>query len=229
MRRLSGVATSGLTLLLIILPLFLTSCARTPPGVTNTEVRELSFDIAFAGPINDNYYYYIPIDVNGGSDGPTPVFPDAQGSTGSEWVAGSATHFILYNQRQYTIYKITQLHPFAYEPIGNPIRSTVPTQGSNRLSFTIDLSLLGATGESIDMNVIALTQLIPTDRLLDGLGVHGGDFVNIDITQDRTFRNSETAVPEMQDDILDQNSVLHPADSRSSAIDIADWNVTVNI
>ncbi|MHB0912110.1 MAG: hypothetical protein ACYC2Y_01520 [Armatimonadota bacterium] len=201
----------------ILLLVLLAGCAESPPGAGRT-VREISFRITFAGPVDDNAYYMIPIDTGGG-EGPLPVFPRPDDATGDEWVTGSAEYFVQYHARRYTLYRITNLHPFAYEPVGTPVRSTLPT--GNALAFTLDLDDLGVL-ESLDVNVIALNRLSPDGRLLDGLGDRGNDFLSVPITSDRTFGNSGLEGP---GDVLDENGLPQPAES----IDIVDFSISVDV
>lgn len=204
-------------------------CAKFPTGSTSTVVRGLSFQITFAGPVNDNDYYYAVIDTAGGGTGPLPVFPATEGSVADDWITGTATHFVQYHQGQYIIYRIDHLNPLQYTPIGTPVRYTIPESGSNMLSFTIDLDAIGATNSTLNVNMIALNQLNPEGRLLDALGPLGGNFVNIDISSSRTFRNADASRPENSDDILTQNGISQPATDQTKSIDIVDWTMTTSL
>ena len=192
--------------------------------------REVSFRIDFDGAVNDNYYYFVPIDTAGGGDGPTPVFPGIV--TGEGWVTGSATHFVQYHLRQYTVYRITSLQPLRAEPIGSPLRSTPPEAGGATLRFTLDLNTIGAAGESIDVNVIAVDQPLADVRMLDGLGQLGTQFLNLDIITDRTFTNTEDTISlEPKLDVLDQNQDTVPQQptEQTKPLDIVDWTITVDV
>lgn len=204
----------------------LCGCARTPVGVTPITVREMTIRATFAGPVNDNYYYYFPIDITGGGTGPVPVFPGISGNQG--WVTGSADYYIQYHQRQYTVNRIINLQPLQFEPMGTPLRFTLPSNGGKTLDFTVDLNTLNATNTSIDANIIAVDQPLSDTRMLDALGLHGSDFINVGITYSRVYTNLELNI-EPVNDILDRNGNINPATDQTSPLDIADWSISVNI
>ena len=205
----------------------LAGCARTPSGVATLVLKEMSFEITFSGPINNDYFYFVPLDTSGGGDGPTPVFPGIM--IAEAWVTGSATYFVRYHQRQYTVHRIVSLQPFQSDPIGAPIRSTIPDAGSTTLRFTIDLNTIAATGESVDVNIIAVDQPSSDTRLLDGLGPRGTDFLNVDIATDRTITNDDVISPELPGDVLDQNGVTQSPTDQTRPLDITDWSITVDV
>lgn len=222
MKRLSAI------LLFVVL---IAGCARTPEGLGPTTIREMSFTIDFDGPINDDYFYYVAIDTSGGGDGPVPVFPVLLVAEG--WVTGSATHFIQYHARQYTVNRITSLAPLRSEPIGAPIRSTIPAAGSQTLRFTIDLNALEATGSSVDVNIIAVDVPLSDVRLLDGLGRGGTQFLSeVGILQDRTITNLEDALErESNGDVLDNNQsiFLGQPTPQTTPLDIVNWSITTDV
>ena len=213
---------------LIIVSVVLAGCARSPQGAIITIPREMSFRIDFDGPINDNYYYFVAIDTSGGGEGPIPIFPGAV--TGEGWVTGSANYYVQYHQRQYSICRITNLQPFQYEPVGAPIRSTLPEFGGTTLAFTIDLDTIGAAGESVDINIITVDQPFSDIRFLDGLGTYGAQFLpEVDITTDRTITNSESLNPEGRGDILDQDRIIQPVTEETQPLDIINWSITTDV
>jgi hypothetical protein len=201
-------------------------CARTPVGVTPISVRELSIHTTFAGPINDNYYYYFPIDTTGGGTGPVPVFPGISGN--QDWITGSADYYIQYHQRQYTVYKIVNLQPLQFEQMGSPLRYTLPSNNSKSLDFTIDLNTINAANTSIDVNIIAVDQPLSNTRMIDALGLHGSDFLNAGITYSRSYTNAELSI-ESINDILDNNGSITATTDQTAPLDIADWSISVNI
>lgn len=207
----------------------LSGCARFPSGGQQTSARQLLVNITFNGPIDDNCYYFIPIDVTGSAIGPQPVFPASDGSTGEEWVTGAATHYVMYHARDYTVYKILTLHPFSSQPIGRPVTYALPDVGGKTLGFTLDLNAIEATGSSIGLNIITLTQLLPDGRLLDGLGPRGTSFLNLDITSSRTFQNQNQTQPEGPNDVMDQNGIFQSPTDRTRSIDIVDWTISTNL
>ena len=213
----------------------LAGCARFPAGPAPQAVREMSFSIEFSGPINDNYYYFVPIDTDGGGYGPVPVFPGI--TTGEGWLITSTLipeadyhqtmYYVEYHQRQYTIFKVTHIQPFQSELVGAPVRSTIPEIGSKTLQFTLDLDSIGATNDSVDVNVITTDQPVSGVRLLDGLGQTGNDYLTIDILTSRTITNSEGLLPEMAGDVMDQNMTFQPKNEQTDPLDITDWSITV--
>lgn len=213
--------------ILFIATLIAAGCARFPVGSTPTTIREMSFRIDFNGAINENDFYFVPIDNTGGGTGPVPIFPGIV--IGEGWVTGSATHYVQYHQRQYTVFKITNLQPFRSEPLGSPVRFTVPDAGGTTLQFTIDLNAIEATGDTVDFNIICTDQPFAIDRLLDGLGRLGNDFVNIDILTNKTVTNSDGLNPEGPDDVLDENRSIQPSSDQTRPLDITDWSVTLNL
>jgi hypothetical protein len=207
----------------------LSGCARFPSGGVQTKVRQLLVNISFNGPIDDNCYYFIAIDTTGSAVGPQPVFPASDGSTGEEWLTGSANYYVMYHARDYTVYKISSLHPFSSVLIGRPVTYALPDVGGKTLALTLDLNSISATGNNIDLNIITLNQLIPEGRLLDGLGLKGTSFVNLDISSNRTYQNQNQIQPEGPNDVLDQNGVIQPPSDVTRSIDIVDWTISTNL
>ena len=213
---------------IVVLGMFLSAaagCARFPEGQTVKVVKELSIEIVFNGSINDDFFYFMPIDIEGGGTGPTPLFPG--GTPGQPWVTGSATHYVQFHQGQYTLHRILSLDPFQFQPIGAPISSTPPQDGT--LSFTIDLDDLGITADSIDINFIAVDFPFEQTRVLDALGPAGTQILNVDVTIDRTITNTDLGDLEIPDDLLDENGNREPTSDRTRPLDIVDWSVTVDI
>jgi hypothetical protein len=202
-------------------------CARTPEGSSVTARRELSFRITFAAPINDSYFYFVPIDTSGGGLGPTPVFPGV--AIGEGWVTGSADYYVEYHQRKYTVYKITNLQPLQSESKGSPVRGTLPEIGGSTLAFTIDLDSIQATGQSLDVNFIAIDQPFDSNRLLDALGIGGTDLINLDITIDRTITNTDLGPLEPRNDVLDQDRTMQPENDFTKPLDIVDFSITTDV
>lgn len=94
-----------LALALLIALIALSGCARGGEGGAVGPTVVVDFYSRFAGPINDAYYYFIPIDADGdlGQDGPVPVAAGPYWENG--WGTGSFTHFIEYHQGQYNVYR----------------------------------------------------------------------------------------------------------------------------
>ena len=215
---------------IVILAILVTGCARTPSGIGTITLREMSFTIDFDGPIND-YYYFVAIDTSGGDDGPVPIFPGL-GTIGQGWVTGSATHFVQYHAGQYTVNRIVSLQPFLSEPIGSPTRFTLPEAGSKTLRFTIDLNAVDATGPSVDINIISVSDLNATDRLIDGLGLGGTEFLpEVSILQHRPFTNEDSIQPETAEDVLNENQQIVPGQPtpQTTPLDISGWTIEIDV
>ena len=216
---------------LVAISAVLAGCARSPSGVTPPTVRKMSFEITFAGPINDAYHYFIVLDTAGGITGPTPLFPGVLPGT-EGWVIAPATHYIEYTGGQYIAYRITSLDP-PLPPafVGALLGYIRPEPGSASLSFTISLDEIGATGDSINVNVIAIDDPSAPIRLIDGLGLRGMDFVNVDITTDDVVRDADLGDIEGTNDVLDQNQQQVPGQptEQTRPLDIVDWTITIDV
>lgn len=220
-----------------MLSTLLSGCARSPEGAVILTAREMTFRIDFNGSINENYFYFVVIDTSGDGNGPVPIFPGVTPAEG--WFTGQENpdentiinYYVQYHQRQYTLYKVTNLQPFRSEPIGAPIRSAPPGIGGSTLAFTIDLNTINAIGDSVDINIITVDQPLSNTRLIDGLGPLGTSFLaEVDILTDRTITNtSEGPALEVPEDVLDQNRVIQPANQETNPLDIIDWSITTDV
>lgn len=89
-----------------LLPAALGGCARGgEAGPVGPEIV-VDFVVSFGGPINDAFYYFIPIDTDGdfGLDGPIPVAAGPYWQNG--WGTGSFSHFVAYHLGQYNVYEV---------------------------------------------------------------------------------------------------------------------------
>lgn len=207
---------------LVLTFVVLHGCARTPSGTVTTPKREITFNIVFNAPINEAYYYFVAIDTTGGGPYPTPVFPDI--NTGDRWLTGSATHFVRYHQGQYTVFKINNLDSFDITPIGAPLR--YDRLNPSALSFTLDLNVIEASNESLDVNIITCDQLSAPSRLLDAIGQSGTQYLEIGITSDHEVINQGI---EPTDDVLDQNGVHQRSSDLTRPLDIKDFTINVDV
>lgn len=102
-----------------------------------------------------------------------------------------------------------------------PFDSVAPGLGTV-LDATIQTDLIGPPAlADLNFNIIATDQLLLVPNAphrFDGLGLSGNDYVTIDITQDRVYRNSDSLNPEGPGD---------PSTGGVQAIDIVDWQVSV--
>jgi hypothetical protein len=102
-RRLLLVA--GL-MLAVVSATGLCGCARGGPTGPVTPQVVMDFTATMAGPINDAFYYFIPLDADGdfGVDGPIPVAAGPFWQNG--WGTGSFTHYVEYHLGQYNVYQV---------------------------------------------------------------------------------------------------------------------------
>jgi hypothetical protein len=70
-----------------------------------------------AGPVNDAFYYFIPLDTDGdfGRDGPVPVAAGPFWQNG--WGTGSFSHYVEYHLGQYNVFRVN-LEPVLQTPGG---------------------------------------------------------------------------------------------------------------
>jgi hypothetical protein len=120
-------AAVALILLLAAVAILLIAggCARgTATGTTPTSLMDVS--VTFVGPVNESFYYYIPLDADSDiNDGPIPVA--AGPYWGNGWGTGSMTHYVQYRLNTYRLYRVV-LTPDLREPgggitavAGNPV------------------------------------------------------------------------------------------------------------
>lgn len=97
----------ALVLLAAALVVVLSGCAFGGTGVVTPSVV-LDFYVRLAGPVNDAFYYFIPIDADGdfGQDGPVPVAAGPFWENG--WGTGSFTHYLEYHQGQFTVFQVNR-------------------------------------------------------------------------------------------------------------------------
>ncbi len=99
-------AVLSLILLPVTVAILVTAggCARgTPTGTTPTSLMDVT--VTYVGPVNDTFYYYIPLDADSDiSDGPIPVA--AGPYWGNGWGTGSMTHYVQYHQGIYRLYRV---------------------------------------------------------------------------------------------------------------------------
>lgn len=67
----------------------------------------IDFELTYAAPVQDRFYYYIAIDA-GGDEGVTGPVPVAAGPDwGNAWGTGSLTHYVEYHGGRYELFRAT--------------------------------------------------------------------------------------------------------------------------
>ncbi len=129
----------------------ISGCARGGEGQQVVPEVVLEITVTFAGPIEDAFYYFFALDIDGdfGADGPVPVV--AGPDWGNGWGTGSITHYVEYHQGRYELFAVT-LSPDLVTPGGGILDvSGVPdTTDAGVHAITIGQLSLGAvtvTGE----------------------------------------------------------------------------------
>jgi hypothetical protein len=99
-------AVLALILLLVAAAILVTAggCARgTATGTTPSSLMDVV--VTYVGPVNDSFYYYVPIDAdNNINDGPIPVA--AGPYWGNGWGTGSMTHYVEYHAGIYRLFRV---------------------------------------------------------------------------------------------------------------------------
>ncbi|MBX3097433.1 MAG: hypothetical protein KF812_11270 [Fimbriimonadaceae bacterium] len=190
------------------------------------------------GPLRGNdpgnpglpYVYMVAInlseDVAPITDGPIPVVSPG----GNGFVAGQATHYILWNplsSPQFQIYQFRDQTLNEWTLIGTPVNFVNPDSGGNILAFELDISQLVPPADltryrSAQVNFLTMnnTNTSGGGRLWDALGdsrilteINSPVTVRLDV--DRVYNNATEPNPEPTGDTSDP------------ALDIADWSVEV--
>jgi len=113
----------------------------------------VDFVLRTQAAINDDYYYFIPLDTDGdfGRDGPIPVAAGPYWQNG--WGTGSFSHFIQYHLGQYEVYRVN-LQP-SLRTAGGGITAVAGTP----------------TGTDVGTHTITLTSLAYGDVTVSGAGM----------------------------------------------------------
>lgn len=222
---------AGICILLLLL-----GCAKFPTHGGGTRTKRLKFIVKLAGPVNPNYVYVVAIndanDLTGQNGGPIPVVAPPWGNG---FVAGKATHFVRYDGFQggggYAIYRFTDLEfLLSWILTGIPVFFITPGQDSDELIFDLDLTQIRPNPEqallirALQINILTMDR-VPIDpndtrpKFWDALGdsrdpTSINDFITIDLSIDRFYRNSDTNL-EPRGDVNDPS------------LDIVDWSIEI--
>lgn len=214
-------------------------CARDPGTGPRDRVPTLTLRFRMDGPVRTGaepgspglpFVYIIALnvsrDLNPTSDGPLPVVVPG----GNGFVAGEATHYILWNplvSPQYQLYRFRDGTLNEWTLTGTPIDVIDVTQGSNTVGFTIRLSQLVPLAEMDDFNSVQINFLsmngIQTSgggRVWDALGdaripSQVNTVLTVPLKLERTYSNALATQNEPRGDTADP------------ALDIVDWQVEV--
>lgn len=210
-------------------------CAKFPPGPPGGGGKRLHFRIWLDGPVNPNYVYIVAIrdgdDLTGSGGGPIPV---VRPPWGNGFCAGKATHFVRYDGFQingYALFQFTDLQNLlTYVQIGVPVNYVIPGPTDALLDFEIDLAQLRPPPlnpndiQALQVNLMTMDR-VPTDphdpnpKFWDALGDSRDpssidDYITINVTVDRTYRNSDT-------------NIEIRGDAPSPDLDIVDWTIQI--
>lgn len=113
--------------------------------------------------------------------------------------------------------------------LGNPYDYTLPN-GTSVLRVTLDVSQLSATARYLSFNFISTSRLIfdpqatERDRVYDGLGPRGNDYITVRIGEYGTYRNGEGFIREGANDPTLQYA---QSEQEKASVDLIDWRVRI--
>jgi hypothetical protein len=210
-------------------------CAKFPLS-GGSDTKRLRFIIRFNSAINPNYVYIVAIndanDETGVQGGPIPVIAPPWGNG---FVAGKATHFIVFGNFPgtgggYLIYKFTDPNLVNYVPIGLPVSYVIPDFDDDTLEFEIDLAQIRPPPAdakdifALQVNILTMDR-VPTDpgdtnpKIWDAFGnstdpLSINDYITIDVTIDRTYSNADL-------------NIEPTGDTSLPPIDIVDFSIQI--
>lgn len=225
----------------LIAVLLLTGCAKFPKTISSNFTKRLIFTLTVDSELRTGleeggsglpYVYIVAIRLSTEDsptdDGPIPVVVPG----GNGFVAGNATHYILWDplfSPAYMIWVFDDETLNISHQTGVPIDFLPVDQGDRTLSFEIDMSQLIAaidvdTIRSIQVNFLTMNNTNTTGggRLWDALG--DGDVpseINSYFTFQpnfaQTYTNASTGNVEVRGDVVDPD------------LDIVDWSIEVRL
>jgi hypothetical protein len=220
-------------------------CARFPqnPGQTGTHrlIFEMEMDAnvrtgAEAGSSGLPYVYLVALrlstDAAPTTDGPVPVVIPG----GNGFVAGNATHYVLWNPlaaSEYQVFRFLDASLDSWVQVGTPLASSSALGGSRRLAFEIDLSQIpiqDSTGadipadqiQSVQVNFLTMnnTNISGGGRIWDGLGngqipSEVNRWLTINPQVSRLYTNTT------------EGSLEPSGDAADPALDLVNWRLEV--
>lgn len=226
---------------LCLVALVFGGCARFPDGGGEGLTTRLIFTMEVDGVLRTGsepgsggapYVYIIALrlskEINPTDEGPIPVVVPS----GNGFVAGNATHFIIWNplaSPSYQIWRFLDEELNDYVQIGVPINFVPVQTAGNRLEFEVDLSQLVPVSEvpeyrSVQVNFLTMnnTNTSGGGRLWDALGDSAdpsqiNSFFTVPLTFSQLYDNARAGGIEPQGDVIDPD------------LDIIDWSIEVRL
>lgn len=222
-----------------LLALLAVGCAKFPDEGSSGDTTRLLFTARVDGELRTGlgggglpYVYLIALRLstvdNPTDQGPIPVVVPG----GNGFVAGNATHFILFDplaSPSYQIWRFTDTSLNEYFQTGSPINWQPVSPGDDTLSFEIDLSQLVPADQvpsirSIQANFLTMNNRNTSGggRVWDALGDSRNpgevnSFLTFQLNSSRTFTNANTGNLEPQGDTADPD------------LDLVDWSIEVRL
>ena len=229
-----------LATLLVLAPLCL-GCAKFPKTISSDFTKRLVFTMTVDSQLRTGleeggsglpYVYIIALrlstDASPIDDGPLPVVVPS----GNGFVAGNATHYILWNPLASPSYQIWQFQDATLNEAfqtGVPISSLPISQGDRTLQFEIDLSQLVPAADvdtyrSVQVNFLTMnnTNTSGGGRIWDALGdgrisTEINRFFMFLLNSANTYSNATDGNIEPLGDVVDPD------------LDIVDWSIEVRL
>lgn len=220
--------------------LALAACAKYPDSGGSAHTKRLIFSMKVDGKIRTGleqgesglpYVYLVALRLSTLADptdlGPIPVVQPS----GNGFVAGNATHFILFDplaSPNYQIWKFRDKNLNEYFQTGIPVQYDQFRLGDNHLRFEVDLSQLVPADEvdsiqSIQANFLTMNNRNTSGggRVWDALGDRRipseiNSYFSFRMNTSRTYDNATTQL-EPQGDAVDPD------------LDITDWSIEVRL
>jgi len=219
-----------------LLALCLASCAMYPKQPQKLALRQLTVEVRLASPMEPNYFYFVALDLDDGSepdDGPVPILNGPPWGNG--WGAISGTG----NKEEPGYYVVWHLGaPVQFilgQERGRPYQWEI-SDGGKLLTVTVDIGqvedVLGRRLSRIDLNIITTDVVVQNpayegEKWTDALGEGGTSYIRrLPLNVDRDYYNSHTPEPEGEGDVLDRSG-RRVGGVRAAPLDIVDWHIRV--
>ena len=223
----------------VAVSLGLSGCAKYPDSAGPSTGTRITVRFRTDGPIRTGlepgspglpYVYIVALrlseDVSPTTDGPLPVVTPG----GNGFVAGNATHYILWNplgSPQYQIYQFRDATLNEWTLTGTPV-DTIPVEvGNQEIGFSVDMSQLVPLADlnryrSVQINLLTMNNTNPsgTGRLWDALGdgripSQTNRFLTLRLDADRVYSN------------ISEGNLEPVGDQADPSLDIADVTVAI--
>lgn len=219
--------------------LSLTGCARFPETGAAGRTKRLILSMSMEGAVRTGleaggaglpYVYIFAIKLNTDAAPTTPGPQPIVTPGGNGFVAGGATHYILWDplrSPQYTIWQFRDASLSESFQVGIPLSYTTISPGAKTLSCEIDLSQLVPSGDvglyqSAQINFLTMNNTLTSGggRLWDALGDSRSALeVNrpqlVDLRRAVTYNNTNEGLIEPTGDTADPD------------LDLRDWSIEV--